>query len=157
MFNQLHASCENNLIKRDYLTITISHALYAIELSYVKEIAGKQKIVKKSRSERGIQGYIKFRTQKIPVIDLRIKFCNEVKKFSSEASVIVLDVEGAIMGIVVDDVSQVITIIDNDITDIPRFDPEVQHRIIHGLGKLDDGVFMIIDCRQIKSLIVDVM
>ncbi|HPI78384.1 MAG TPA: chemotaxis protein CheW, partial [bacterium] len=87
----------------------------------------------------------------IPVIDLRQKFGMERADNTDETCIIVVDLDGLLMGIVVDKVSEVLDIQEQDIEETPTFGVSVDTEFIMGIGKAKGKIVIVLDIRRVLT------
>lgn len=140
-----------------YLTFRLDAEEYGLEILKVREIIGLMEITKVPRTPHYIRGVINLRGKVIPVLDLRSKFGMEVLADTEETCIIVVDVtneEGSIlMGILVDAVSEVLDIQENEIENPPTFGAEVDTRFILGIGKVKNSVKILLDIDKVLTTV----
>jgi len=138
-----------------YLTFRLAAEEYGLEILKVREIIGLMDITHVPRTPDYIRGVINLRGKVIPVIDLRTKFNMEVSEETDETCIVVVEVsttEGAVMmGVLVDAVSEVLDIQDEQIEDAPAFGTGVNTRFILGIGKVNDEVKILLDIDEVLS------
>ena len=131
-----------------FLTFFLSEEEYGIEILKVREIIGMMTITSVPRTPEFICGIINLRGKVIPIIDLRLKFGMEAIEQTEETCIIVVEAGGTERGIVVDKVSEVLDIPDEDIEPPPSFGEDVETGYILGLGKSDGKVKLLLDIDQ---------
>jgi len=131
------------------LTFNVDNEIYGFEIKYVRQIIGLQDITPVPEQPKYIKGIINLRGQIIPVMDIRLKFQKEEKDYDDRTCIVVLDVDDLSLGVIVDRVSEVIEIADENITDAPDFDQEINERYIRGIGKIEEKVVILLDCKQL--------
>ncbi|MBU0691622.1 chemotaxis protein CheW [bacterium] len=146
----------NELVATDrragkYLTFILSEEGYGLEILKVREIIGMMAITAIPRMPDYVKGVINLRGKVIPVIDLRLKFGMCKSEQTSETCIIVVDVGGSLMGVVVDQVSEVIEIRGADIEDPPQVGVNVDTGFILGMGKTKDSVKILLDIDKVLS------
>ena len=138
-----------------YLTFILGHEEYGIEILKVQEIIGMMEVTAVPKAPPFIRGIINLRGNVIPVVDLRKKFEMPMKENSEKTCVIVVNVsvgEGAktvTMGIIVDEVSEVLDISSEKIDPAPDFGAAVDTRFILGIGKLEKKVAILLDIDKV--------
>lgn len=134
-----------------YLTFTLGSEEYGLEILRVKEIIGLMEITHVPRMPAFVRGVINLRGKIIPVIDLRLKFGMEAHDDTRETCIIVVDLDGVNMGIVVDRVSEVLDLGENDIEETPDFGTAVETDFIMGMGKSGERVIMLLDIGKVLT------
>jgi purine-binding chemotaxis protein CheW len=135
------------------LTFSLGSEGYGISILKVKEIIGMMDITPIPRTPEFIKGVINLRGKIIPVMDLRIKFGMNAKEYDERTCVIVTEVlmSGVqkLLGVVVDMVSEVVTISQDQIEPPPEYGSALEHSSILGIGKIKDRVVIILDIDEV--------
>ena len=138
-----------------FLTFRLAKEEYGIEILKVREIIGLMKITSVPRTPEYVRGVINLRGKVIPVMDLRVKFKMTSIDDTAESCIIVVDVRrkdhSIQMGILVDSVSEVLDITENEIEDAPEFGTQVDTDFINGMGKAKDKVIILLDINRVLS------
>ena len=138
-----------------YLTFTLAEEEYGIGILKVKEIIGMMAITTVPQTPGYVKGVINLRGKVIPVIDLRLKFMLDAQTATEKTCVIVVQVsrgDGRItMGTIVDEVSEVLDIVANQIEPAPEFGTAVDTNFILGMGKVGKKVVMLLDVDKVLS------
>jgi purine-binding chemotaxis protein CheW len=132
-----------------FLTFFIAKEEYGIEILKVVEIIGLMPITAVPRMPMHVKGVINLRGIIIPVIDLRIKFGMPGIDATEETCIIVVYAGDIQVGVIVDKVSEVLDISDNDIEDTPAFDASVNTDYILGIGKSENNVKLLLDIDKV--------
>jgi purine-binding chemotaxis protein CheW len=132
-----------------FLTFVLAEEEYGLEILKVREIIGMMGITAVPRTPEHVKGVINLRGKVIPVVDLRLKFAMPEAEYTEETCIIVVDVNGMEIGIVVDRVSEVLDIADNDIDDPPSFGTNVETEFILGMGKAEGRVKILLDINSV--------
>jgi len=136
--------------KGKFLTFTIGEEYYGIEILYVTEIVGLQPITVVPELPVFIKGIINLRGKIIPVMDARLKFRKEPKEYNERTCIIVIDVKNVSIGIIVDEVSEVLQIKDEDIVAPPEMTSS-GNSFIKSIGKSEEHVTLILDCDMLLN------
>ncbi len=138
-----------------YLTFTLVQEEYGIGILKVKEIIGMMPITSVPRTPEFVKGVINLRGKVIPVIDLRLKFNMEAIDYTERTCIIVVEIDAGqntvLIGIVVDSVSEVLNIKEQDIEDTPAFGTKMDTAYILGMAKMEGGVKILLDINRILS------
>lgn len=132
-----------------FLTFYIDKEVFGIEIEYVTEIIGIQKITSIPQTKEYIKGIINLRGRIIPVIDMRVKFGKKEIPYNDRTCIIVIDTENMLVGLIVDQVDEVLTIDDENIADPPNQRSGISNEYIRGIGKVDDQVKLLLDCKKL--------
>lgn len=138
-----------------YLTFILGDEGYGLEILKVQEIIGMQEITKIPRTPVYVKGVINLRGKVIPIIDLRSKFGMEEQELTRKTCIIVVQVERAdnalIIGIIVDEVSEVLNISGDQIEAAPSLGSRVDTHFILGMAKTESAVKILLDIDKVLS------
>jgi purine-binding chemotaxis protein CheW len=140
-----YADGDDNAQKDKYITFRLGNEEYAIEICYVREIIGMQKIAGLPDMSDYILGVINLRSNIITVIDVRRRFNMQVVNYNDRTCIIVISIKDRTIGLVVDEVSEVLDILPNQIESPPKTTKRTQSRFIKGIGKSGDQVKIILN------------
>lgn len=138
-----------------YLTFMIGKEEFGVGVLKVREIMGIQDITAMPQTPPYMKGVINLRGRVIPVIDLRLKFALPSIDYTERTCIIVVQVRSGTallpMGIVVDEVSEVLTMSPGDIEDTPDFGANNGASYILGMAKLKGKVKILLDIDQVLT------
>jgi purine-binding chemotaxis protein CheW len=137
--------------KGRYLTFIIDKETFGIEISYVMEIVGIQAITEMPEMPDYIKGIINLRGRIIPVMDVRIRFGKPIKEYDDRTCVIVIDFNGTSIGLVVDLVTEVLIIPDEEISDRPSLGTSDSRGYVKNIGKVNNMVILLVDCEKLLN------
>lgn len=141
---------ENEDTQKDkYLTFHLAGEDYGIDICYVIEIIGIQKITDVPDMPDFIRGVINLRGKVIPVMDVRARFSIENRDYDDRTCIIVVDIEGTEVGLVVDEVSEVADIPEKNVEPPPRTGKGTGSRYIQGMGKIGEEVKILLDVQRL--------
>lgn len=140
---------EEDTQKGKFLTFSIGKEEYGIEIKYVTEITGLQAITEVPELPNYIKGIINLRGKIIPVMDVRLRFKKEPREYNDRTCVIVIDIRNLSIGLIVDTVSEVLSIADQDIVLPPEVTQAYHNRYIQGIGKSSTGVKLLLNCEKL--------
>jgi len=132
-----------------FLTFALGNEDFGIEIKYVTEIVGLQPISQLPEVPAFIKGIINLRGRIIPVVDVRIKFKKEAAAYTDRTCIIVIDTGDVNAGLIVDNVAEVISIDDANISPPPEMGAGVHNRYLMGIGKVGERVKLLLDCRKL--------
>ncbi|QTA88644.1 chemotaxis protein CheW [Desulfonema magnum] len=135
--------------KDKYLTFDIGKSVYGIEIYYVIEIVGIQKITEVPDMPDFVKGVINLRGQVIPVMDVRIRFRMKQREYDDRTCVIVVRNDDTTIGLLVDTVKDVLDIPENDVSPPPKVSEGNSRRFIKGIGKSNDEVKILLDLNKL--------
>ena len=138
-----------------YLTFSLASEEYGIGILKIKEIIGMMPITTVPQTPHFVKGVINLRGKVIPVIDLRLRFDMEGIGYTERTCIIVVEITGQtgtiLIGIVVDSVSEVLSIKADDIEDTPAFGTKLDTDFIMGMAKLGGGVKILLDIDKVLN------
>jgi len=135
--------------KGKFLTFSLGEEDYGMEIRYVTEVIGLQPITQIPELPEHVRGIINLRGKIIPVMDVKLRFKKELKKYHHRTCVIVVDIKDISIGLIVDSISEVMTIPEQDIVPPPIVNKDLQNRYIKGIGKIGNNVKLILDCEKL--------
>ncbi|MDR1962177.1 MAG: chemotaxis protein CheW [Planctomycetaceae bacterium] len=153
--NKLNESIEQmtleneDTLKNMYLTFRLGKEDYGIEIRYVTEIVGMQKITEVPDMPVFVKGVVNLRGQVIPVLDMRLRFNMEPRNYDERTCIIVVNIGGSQVGLVVDTVNEVRNIDDDQISPPPKTAGADSARYIQGMGKVGEEVIILLEGQRL--------
>jgi purine-binding chemotaxis protein CheW len=136
-----------------YLTFSLFGEEYGIRILRVKEIIGMIPITAVPQIPPYVKGVINLRGKVISVVDLRLKFEIEAAAYSERTCIIVVEISctarSMLIGIIVDSVSEVLSIKGADIEDLPAFGSKLKTDFILGMAKMNGSVKILLDIDKV--------
>ena len=137
-------------LKDKYLTFHLFGEDYGIEIRYVTEIIGVQKITPVPKTPPYINGVINLRGRVIPIMDVRTRFHHPTCEYDERTCVIIVKLEDSLIGLIVDTVLEVVNIPSDNIQ-IPPGRMTHQNQFVQGLGKLGDRIKILLDVTKLLA------
>lgn len=147
------------------LTFSLAEEEYGVSILKVKEIIGMMDITPVPKTPDFIKGVINLRGKIIPVMDLRTKFGIPSQEYDERTCIIVVEIDlkgiQRLLGVVVDMVSEVVTVTQSQIEPPPEYGTTTDYNFILGIGKIKEKVVIILDidaifvCEEVLSMIND--
>ena len=135
----------------EFLTFRLGDEEYGIEILKVQEIRGYDSITQIANAPEFIKGVVNLRGIIVPIVDMRIKFRLGTADYDQFTVVIILNVAGRVMGIVVDGVSDVLTLEAEQMRPTPKFGSVIDTEYIMGLGTVEERMLILIDIEKLMS------
>ena len=135
--------------KDKYLTFHLAGEDYGIDIRYVIEIIGIQNITDVPDMPAFIRGVINLRGKVIPIMDVRARFDLESRDYDDRTCIIVVDIDGTEVGLVVDEVSEVMDIPEANVEPAPRTSKNNEDSFIQGMGKVNNNVKILLDVHKL--------
>lgn len=142
---------EEDTQKGKYLTFSLGKEAFGIEIRFVTEIIGLQSITDVPELPDYVKGIINLRGKIIPVVDVRLRFKKEPNKYNDRTCIIVIDVNNLSVGLIVDTVSDVVSINDNNIVPPPQLSNSYHNKYIKCIGKIGTNVNLLLDCEKLLT------
>ncbi len=147
----LHSETTAEIRAGKYLTFGLGNEEFGLEILKVREIIGMMSTTAVPEMPDYVKGVINLRGKVIPVIDIRLKFGMPEAEHTSETCIIVVDVQGNLMGVIVDRVSEVLDIRAEEIEDAPNVGTAVDSGIILGMAKIKGQVKILLAIDRVLS------
>jgi len=135
----------------EYLAFCLGAEEYGIDILKVQEIRGYDQVTRIANAPAFIKGVINLRGAIVPIIDLRIKFALGTVGYDAFTVVIILNVASRIVGIVVDSVSDVVSLVPDQIRPAPEFGGAQDTGHIVGLAQQDDRMIIVTDIERLMT------
>lgn len=156
-YNELNAElnafdddeAEGDEQKDKYLTFHLGKETYGIEIRHVTEIIVMQEITVVPDMPDFIIGVINLRGHVISVMDIRARFNMEAREYDDRTCIIVVQINDISVGLIVDTVNEVIDIPESNMDPPPRTHSGIGSSYIKGMGKVDNGVKILLDIEKI--------
>ena len=103
-----------------YIVVRIGNEQYGINIKYIDNIVRNQKITRVPKTQTYYKGVINLRGEIIPVMSIRLKLGLEDDEFTDKTRIIIVKIEGATIGVIVDQVREVVTLDDDNTEKITR-------------------------------------
>ena len=136
-----------------YIVVRIGNEQYGINIKYIDNIVRNQKITRVPKTQTYYKGVINLRGEIIPVMSIRLKLGLEDDEFTDKTRIISVKIEGATIGVIVDQVREVVTLDDDNTEKITRTSrDDAASGYISSIGKSKGELISLLD---IVGLIVE--
>lgn len=139
-----------------YMVFIINGQKYALSSNYIIEIIEVLPITKVPFLPEYMKGIINLRSNIIPVMDARMRFDIEPIDYNERTCIIIIENDMEKIGLIVDAVNEVITILPNQIMKMDSSKQDYKQNFIKGVSEINDDVQMILDCDSLVKIIEDV-
>ncbi len=136
---------------QQYVCFVLHGEEYGVPILSVQEIIRYETLTRVPQSPEFIDGVLNLRGQVIPVMNLRKKFGLPPRENDKSTRIIVVEVQKRVVGMVVDQVSEVLQINSEDIDPPPPMGTQVNASYISGMGKIDDQLVILLDIDKVLS------
>ncbi|NMM05786.1 MAG: chemotaxis protein CheW [Polaromonas sp.] len=135
----------------EVLAFTLGQEEYGIDIQKVQELRGYDTVTRIANAPEHIKGVVNLRGIIVPIIDMRIKFNLGTPTYDQFTVVIILNLASRVMGMVVDSVSDVITLTPEQIKPAPEMGSVLDTAYLIGLGTLDERMLILVDLDKLMS------
>jgi purine-binding chemotaxis protein CheW len=138
-------------LKNKYLTFDIENESFGIPIKFVNQIIGIQTISPMPDTPEFVKGVVNLRGNVIPVIDARLRFGLPIADYNDRTCIIILIIHEELFGLIVDKVSEVALIMQENIS--PPLNKKLTkgNKYIAGIGKVGDSVKILIEPSELIS------
>ncbi|MDD3846008.1 MAG: chemotaxis protein CheW [Syntrophorhabdaceae bacterium] len=133
------------------VTFKLGTEEFGVDILKVQEINKMMNITKIPNAPVFIEGVINLRGKIIPIVDLRKRLGFREKPYDKSTRIIVVELEGLVLGFIVDSVSEVLRIPGNTIEPPPSMVAGIESEYIEGVGKLDDRLLILLELKKVFS------
>lgn len=135
--------------KTQFIKINIGDEFFGIDIKYVDNIVRMQHITRVPQSAPYIKGVINLRGEVIPVFSLRIKMGLEEIEEDKNFRIIIVKMDGNSVGIIVDEVKEVVNLSVEEIVKPYHDASEVAQNFLYGVGKDGDSLISLLDINEV--------
>ncbi|GKX39160.1 chemotaxis protein CheW [Pectobacterium versatile] len=138
-------------VGQEFLIFTLGDEEYGVDILKVQEIRGYDQVTRIANTPSFIKGVTNLRGVIVPIVDLRIKFAKQDVEYNDNTVVIVLNLGQRVVGIVVDGVSDVLSLTTDQIRPAPEFAVTLSTEYLTGLGSLGERMLILVDIEKLLS------
>ena len=136
---------------REFLAFKLGEEEYGIDILKVQELRGYETCTRIANSPEFIKGVVNLRGIIVPIVDMRIKFNLGTPTYDQFTVVIILNINGRIVGMVVDSVSDVISLSPDQVKPAPEMGTALNTDYLIGLGTIDERMLILVDIDHLMS------
>jgi purine-binding chemotaxis protein CheW len=144
-------------LEQQYVIFELSDEDYGLEIASVESIIKLQPITSVPHAPEFVEGVTNLRGKVLPVIDLRKRFNAEIDHDPGSASrnketrIIVMIMNGTMVGMIVDAVSEVLRISEDAIEPLPDMTTTINEGFITGVAKLEERLVILLDLQKLMT------
>ncbi|MDF3832980.1 chemotaxis protein CheW [Cupriavidus basilensis] len=131
----------------EFLAFRLGGEEYGVDILKVQEIRGYENVTQIANAPAYLKGVINLRGIIVPIIDLRIKFRQDKINYDQYTVVIIAELQERTTGIVVDGVSDVLTLAKGQIRQAPQLSGDTDY--IRGIGSVEDRMLILVDIEKL--------
>jgi len=136
---------------REFLAFKLGNEEYGIDILRVQEIRSFERPTRMANAPTYILGVVNLRGVIVPVVDMRIKFNQEEVKYDTFTVVIVLNIGSQVIGMVVDGVSDVITLAPEQLRPVPELSSAIASDHLLAIGSLENRMLILLDIEKLMG------
>jgi purine-binding chemotaxis protein CheW len=136
---------------QEFLAFTLGQEEYGVQILKVQELRGYEAVTTIANSPDYIKGVVNLRGIIVPIIDMRMKFNLGTPTYDQFTVVVILNISGHTIGMVVDSVSDVITLSTEEIKPAPEMGSAFDTNYLIGLGTVDQRMIILVDIDKLMA------
>lgn len=133
---------------REFLAFKIANEEYGVDILRVQEIRSYEKPTTIANAPEHLKGVVNLRGVIVPIIDLRIKLGVGEVRYDHLTVVIVLNIGDRVVGVVVDGVSDVLTLEPSQLRPVPALDSNFDPEHLLAIGSVDERMLILLDIEK---------
>lgn len=141
----LDTGLEHNAGEQQFLTFVLDNENYAVDILKVQEIRGWTQVTQMPNAPHYVRGVMNLRGAIVPILDLRRRFDMNEMEFTAQTVVVVVHVQGRTIGMIVDQVSDVMDIPVKNMHEAPDFGTSIDSSFIQGLVSMEEKMIILLD------------
>jgi purine-binding chemotaxis protein CheW len=128
-----------------YLTVNLGDEIYGIDILAVREIRGWTPVTRIPQAPSYVLGVLNLRGAIVPVLDMRLRFGLAREEYTATTVTVIITVAGRNFGVVVDAVSDVLDVIDDQVRPVPDMGTTVDTEYLKGLTSIEERMVLLLD------------
>ena len=136
---------------REFLAFKLGAEEYGIDILRVQEIRSYEEPTRIANAPAFIKGVVNLRGVIVPIVDMRLKFNLARAEYDHFTVVIVLNIGKRVVGMVVDAVSDVITLTQEQLHPVPEFNSAIESDHLLAIGAIDQRMLILIDIEKLMT------
>jgi purine-binding chemotaxis protein CheW len=136
---------------REFLAFKLGNEEYGIDILRVQEIRSFEQPTRIANASPHVLGVVNLRGTIVPIVDMRVRFNLEQTVYDTFTVVIVLHIGQRVVGMVVDGVSDVITLSPDQLRPVPEFNSVIDSEHLMAIGALDQRMLILLDIEKLMN------
>jgi purine-binding chemotaxis protein CheW len=151
--NKAGGAIVNSLIGniREFLAFKLGSEEYGIDILRVQEIRSFEQPTRIANAPSHVLGVVNLRGTIVPIVDMRVRFNLEQTAYDAFTVVIVLHIGQRVVGMVVDGVSDVITLAPEQLRPVPEFNSVIDSEHLMAIGAVDQRMLILLDIEKLMN------
>jgi len=142
---------EANNNELEVLSFRLGKEEYGISILKVQEIRGYDAVTRIANAPAFLKGVINLRGQIVPIVDMRIRFALGQAEYDAFTVVIILNIGRQVIGMVVDSVSDVVTLAPEQVRPAPSIGGGIDADHLLGLGTVGERMLILLDIERLMA------
>ena len=143
---------EKNEAIKQFIVVKFGHEQYGINIQIVQNIVRMPNITRVPNAPSYIKGVINLRGEIIPVMSVRVKFDLDQDEFTNATRIIIVKVDGNAIGLIVDEVLEVIQLAEGQIEKIVRDSDDEKSKYVYAVGKVGEELVTLLNVGAIIGI-----
>lgn len=139
-------------VTTQYIVVKIGREQYGITINYIQNIVRMERITRVPKAPYYIKGVINLRGEIIPVMSIRLRFGLEEEEYTNNTRIIIVKISGQSIGLIVDEVKEVIEIPESDIQTVTKDANDEKANYVKGVGKIGKDLVTILNLEGFISV-----
>lgn len=135
----------------EFLSFTLGNEEYGIDIQKVQELRGYEAVTRIANAPEFMKGVMNLRGVIVPIIDMRMKFALGSPVYDQFTVVVIINIRGQTLGMVVDSVSDVINLSQDQIRPAPEMGSSIDASFLIGLAPLEDRMLILMDIESFMT------
>ena len=135
----------------EVLSFRLGAEEYGIGILTVQEIRGYEAPTRIANAPQWLLGVLNLRGQIVPIVDMRLRFNLGQVRYDSLTVVIILNIGQHVIGMVVDGVSDVVTLAPDQVRPAPALGGSIDAECLHGLGTVGERMLILLDIERLMA------
>ncbi len=141
-----------NVEGKQYVVFMIGKENYGVDIQKVTTIEKMMPFARVPKTPDYVKGVINLRGEIVPVIDIRTKFGMEITEETEETRIIILKINEISLGIIVDEVDEVLNLTEESIENVANFTNDLSMDYILGVGKVDGRIVTLLNLEKLADI-----
>jgi len=135
-----------------FVSFKVDDSEYGVDIMAVREIQGWVKVTTLPNTPEHVRGVLNLRGIIVPIFDLRCRFGNGLTEATELHVMIIIAVGDRIMGLLVDAVSDILTVNTDEILPVPQIDSGGDQRFLAGLITVQERMVALLEIEKLFSI-----
>lgn len=136
-------------VVQQYIVFKLNGQLYGTSIENIEIIEKMKPIMRVPKVPQCVKGVMNLRGEIIPVISLRTQFALEEKEATDKTRIIIVKIDDAMVGLIVDEVKEVIEIQNTQVEAVQNIQGKMKSNYILGVGKVGDDIVTLLNLSNI--------